>query len=86
MEQHWPDVLLLDLLTPEVDGFEMLLRLRADKRAMNLPVLVVTGKDLTPDEKVYIRHRLAEIVSKRGVSPASLAQLIEQTLGAQHHG
>src|SRR3989449_4232860 len=82
MEQHWPDVLLLDLLTPEVDGFEMLLRLRADKRAMNLPVLVVTGKDLTPDEKAYIRHRLAEIVSKRGVSPASLTQLIEQTFGA----
>jgi CheY-like chemotaxis protein len=36
--------LVLDLLMPDVDGFEVLRRLRRDRRAAQLPVLVVTGR------------------------------------------
>jgi CheY-like chemotaxis protein len=54
-----PDLLLLDLLLPEIDGFEVLRQLRANRRTMNLPVLIVTGKDLSADEKVdIIRNKL----------------------------
>ena len=42
---HVPDVILLDLEMPRVDGFEVLARLRAEPATRDLPVIVVTGRD-----------------------------------------
>jgi CheY-like chemotaxis protein len=42
-----PDAVLLDLLMPGMDGFELLTRIKEDPSLRNLPVLVLTGKDLT---------------------------------------
>jgi CheY-like chemotaxis protein len=78
--QRVPDLLLLDLLMPEVDGFEVLRQLRTDKRAMNLPVLVVTGKDLGADEKTYLKQKLATLVSKKEASLDYFARVIGQVL------
>ncbi len=80
--ERMPDLLLLDLLMPEMDGFEVLQRLRADKRAMNLPVLVVTGKDLLPAEKAYIKRKLASLVSKREASLDHFARIVGRVLGS----
>jgi two-component system response regulator len=44
-----PKVVLLDLKLPRIDGFEVLLRLRADARYRHLPVVVLTSSDQTPD-------------------------------------
>jgi PAS domain S-box-containing protein len=79
--QRMPDLLLLDLLMPELDGFEVLHRLRADKRAMNLPVLVVTGKDLIPDEKTQLKRKMAALVSKKEASLDHFAQTVGRILG-----
>jgi CheY-like chemotaxis protein len=81
LAQGAPDLLLLDLLMPEMDGFEVLHQLRADKRAMNLPVLVVTGKDLVPDEKAHIKRKMAALVSKKEVSLDHFAQTVGRVLG-----
>ncbi|MFO1014691.1 MAG: response regulator [Caulobacteraceae bacterium] len=43
-ERH-PDVVLLDLEMPRMDGFELLRTLRADPATLRLPVLVVTGRE-----------------------------------------
>jgi PAS domain S-box-containing protein len=77
-----PDLILLDLLMPQVDGFEVLRRLRTDKRAMNLPVLVVTSKDLLPNEKAYLKQKLATLVSKREASLDYFARVVRQMLQA----
>ena len=45
-----PDVLLLDLNLPKVDGFEVLRRIRASSRCKDIPVLVVTSSD-SPDDR-----------------------------------
>ena len=82
IEQCTPDLLLLDLLMPEMDGFEVLRQLRAGKHAMNLAVLVVTGKDLLPSEKAYIKQRLASLVSKEEAGLDYFAQVIGQILAA----
>ncbi len=42
---HVPDILLLDLEMPRLDGFEVLARLRADPATRELPVIVVTGRE-----------------------------------------
>jgi len=45
LAQEIPDILLLDLEMPRMDGFETLTRLRADERYARLPVIVVTSRD-----------------------------------------
>ena len=78
--ERMPDLLLLDLLMPDMDGFEVLHQLRADKRSMNLPVLVVTGKDLLSTEKSYIKRRMASLVSKTEASLDYFAQIVGRVL------
>jgi CheY-like chemotaxis protein len=80
--RRMPDLLLLDLLMPEMDGFEVLHQLRADKRAMNLPVLVVTGKDLIPAEKAHIKRKMAALVSKKEASLDHFALIVGRLLGS----
>jgi PAS domain S-box-containing protein len=45
-----PDAVLLDLLMPGMDGFELLARIKEDRSLRNLPILVLTGKDLTDQD------------------------------------
>jgi PAS domain S-box-containing protein len=80
--RRMPDLLLLDLLMPGMDGFEVLHRLRANKRAMNLPVLVVTGKDLLPAEKAHIKRKMASLVSKKEASLDHFARIVGRVLGS----
>jgi CheY-like chemotaxis protein len=83
MAKRMPDLLLLDLLMPDVDGFEVLNRLRADKRAVNLPVLVVTGKELSPEDKAYLKRRMGTLVRKREVNPDHIAKVAQQILSSR---
>ncbi len=64
-----PDLVLLDLMMPEMDGFAVLEAMdeRPDIRA--LPVVVVTAKDLSAHERSYLRSRVASLVSKHGSQP-----------------
>jgi DNA-binding response OmpR family regulator len=49
-----PDILLLDLEMPRMDGFEVLSRIRADQRLARLPVVVVTGReDVAAIDRAY---------------------------------
>src|SRR3954453_8694639 len=76
-----PDLLLLDLLMPEVDGFEVIRRLRRSRAAVNLPILVVTAKDLALSEKVYLRQSLASLVGKSETDMDYFSQIVGSTLG-----
>ena len=68
-----PAVILLDLIMPELDGFEFLERLRERPGAADLPVVVVTAKDLTDDERRRLNGHVSRILQKGGFSPQQLA-------------
>ncbi|MFY9529029.1 MAG: response regulator [Candidatus Acidiferrales bacterium] len=50
-----PELVILDLLLPKVSGFELISEWRADSRTADLPVFVLTSKDLSRQEKKYLR-------------------------------
>jgi DNA-binding response OmpR family regulator len=50
-----PDILLLDLNLPKIDGFEVLRRIRASEKCKNIPVLIVTSSDSPADRSEAAR-------------------------------
>lgn len=49
-----PDVLILDVMLPEMDGYEILRRLRADQRTADLPILMLTAKGQAEDRETAL--------------------------------
>ena len=63
-----PDLLVLDLMMPEVTGFDVVEALRTDPATRKIPILVVTAKDLTRQERELLNGSVAEIMRKSGLS------------------
>jgi threonine synthase len=61
--QH-PDLVVLDLMMPEMDGFAVLEALRADKTTRDIPVIVVTAKELTPAERARLGTQIESLLQK----------------------
>jgi threonine synthase len=59
-----PDLILLDMMMPELDGFGVLDGLKEDERLKNVPVIVVTAKDLTASEKRRLGGRVKGLLQK----------------------
>ena len=59
-----PDAIFLDLKMPEMDGFEVLTRLKSDAETRTIPVIVVTSKLLTPGERQFLEESATGILSK----------------------
>jgi threonine synthase len=63
-EREQPDLLILDLMMPEVDGFGVLDALKANEKTASIPVVVVTAKELTPVEKDRLRGQIQALMQK----------------------
>ena len=55
---------MLDLMMPEMDGFEFLVQMRATAEWRDIPVLVVTAKDLTAEERSRLNGDVAHVLQK----------------------
>ena len=62
--KHKPDLVLLDLMMPEMDGFEFLVEMRSHTEWRDIPVLVVTAKDLTAEERTRLNGDVERVLQK----------------------
>lgn len=69
-----PDAVVLDLLMPDVSGFQILRQLRARPETAHLPVLVYTSKPLSDEEKAQISELNSGVIRKEDVSTRLSAQ------------
>jgi CheY-like chemotaxis protein len=76
LEQQPADCVVLDLHLPDMTGFEVLERLSQSPALSDVPVVVFTGRELSPDEEVQL-HRLARSVVVKGVE--SPERLLDET-------
>jgi signal transduction histidine kinase/DNA-binding response OmpR family regulator len=60
-----PQLVILDLMLPRVGGFELLAEWRADPRTTELPIFVLTSKELTAQEKNYLRVNAQSLFHKQ---------------------
>ncbi|MSV30558.1 MAG: response regulator, partial [Bryobacterales bacterium] len=63
-EESLPDVVLLDLMMPEMDGFEFLELFRQREEWRTIPVVVVTAKDLTPEDHLRLSGHVGQVLQK----------------------
>jgi CheY-like chemotaxis protein len=74
-----PDVILLDINMPDVNGYQFLERVHADANVAGLPVIVLTSAILGPSERKLLQ-RATRIVSKSELSSSTLIDTIEDVL------
>jgi CheY-like chemotaxis protein len=87
MESHRPGLVLLDLMMPEMDGFEFLETMRARNEWHDIPVVVITAKDLTDEERSRLNGGVARVVEKGNLDAGDLLRdlraVIAGDLGSQ---
>jgi CheY-like chemotaxis protein len=59
-----PDLIMLDIMMPGIDGYEVLRRLRADPRTAGLPVVLVTAKDEVDDKMTGYELGSSDYITK----------------------
>lgn len=63
-EEVTPQLILLDLLMPEMDGFAFLTKIRAQEQLQHVPIVVMTGKELSDDEQEELRGNVQRVMTK----------------------
>jgi CheY-like chemotaxis protein len=80
-----PDAVVLDLMMPGIDGFEVISALRQSERTASIPILVLTAKDLTKEEQNRLRLGGTRFLTKSYASQKAilddLSQLLEKANG-----
>jgi signal transduction histidine kinase/DNA-binding response OmpR family regulator len=83
-----PDLIILDLLMPDMNGFEVVDQLEQSPVTRALPIILFTAKQLTVEEKLRLKGRIAWLVQKEELSRQDFVRLVKETLlrtlGAAH--
>jgi len=76
--QRLPDLILLDLIMPEVTGFDVVEALRANQSTHDTPIMVLTAKDLTDADKEQLNGQVSTILNRRSTGASDLLGLLRQ--------
>ncbi len=73
--ENRPDLILLDIMMPEMDGYEVCRRLKASERTKNIPVLFVTAKTDIEDEKMGLELGAVDYIAKPISPPVVISRV-----------
>ena len=76
-----PGLILLDLMMPVMDGFDFLLEMRANPDWRDIPVIVLTARNLTEEDRRLLSGKVEQVIEKGATSPEQLIGLIRGRLG-----
>jgi threonine synthase len=74
VRQRQPDLVMLDLMMPEMDGFAMTDALKSDPRTAHIPVVIVSAKTLAPEERAKLDQYAESVWQKGSFSVKALVQ------------
>ena len=81
LEEKIPDLIFLDIIMPEMDGFKTIKQIKKNEKWADIPVFAVTAKAMKEDNEIIVRHGFSDYIPKP-VNPAFVTHKI-QTLIAQ---
>lgn len=82
--ERLPDLIISDLTMPGTDGFTLLEELRRDKRTADIPVIVVSAKDITREERKRLDGYIEALYQKGSLSPRAFVEQVVQVLGEKN--
>jgi DNA-binding response OmpR family regulator len=85
LENSPPDLILLDLMMPEMDGFDFMREMRRSPLWRKIPVIVVTSKDLTAEDKRILQGEVSQVLRKGSYSMDELLSEIERAIASNTH-
>ena len=80
LEQHTPDIVLLDLNMPKMDGFEFAEAMRSDPRWLEIPIVVLTARSLTTEDRQRLNGNVQRVLSKGGLDRTGLLREIRKAI------
>ena len=78
LNEALPDAILLDLMMPEMDGFEFIARVRAESRWRPIPIIVVTAKTLTTEDLARLNGQVQHLVHKGEYSGKAVLAALDE--------
>jgi signal transduction histidine kinase/CheY-like chemotaxis protein len=75
-----PDLVLLDLLMPDVTGFDVVEALRANHSTHDTPIMILTAKDLTDSDKQQLNGQVSTILNRRSTGASDLLGMLRQVV------
>lgn len=80
VSEHIPDIVLLDLIMPGMDGFQVIHELERNERWKGIPVVVMSGKELSESEQKQLEAHVADFLVKDSFSTTAFSKTIKQIL------
>jgi CheY-like chemotaxis protein/anti-sigma regulatory factor (Ser/Thr protein kinase) len=84
LKEHKVDVILLDLLMPEMDGFEVLRRVKESPELQNLPIVIMTAKEITQAEREMLERETHAFIQKGDKWEDQLLASIRKVIAAEN--
>jgi PAS domain S-box-containing protein len=78
-----PDLIVLDLMMPEVSGFDVVLALHDDPATARIPILIVTSKPVTPEDRFRLNGYVTAIMDKADFNPERFTAEIRRAISRQ---
>jgi threonine synthase len=75
-----PDLIICDLTMPEMDGFTVIESLRQDRRTHDIPVIVVSAKDISKEDRLRLSGHIEALYQKGSLSPKAFVEQVVQTV------
>ena len=83
LESSQPDLIILDLMMPVMDGFEFLSEYNRNEKWQKIPVIVVTAKTPTPDEREFLDGTVARVLQKGAGTTEELLTSVHRRIGSR---
>ena len=83
LREEKPDVILLDLMMPEMDGFEVVAALQKDPDWREIPVIVITSLDLNAKDRERLNSGVQSVLVKEKFRPEDLVERIRRLVQAR---
>ncbi|MCU0497027.1 MAG: pyridoxal-phosphate dependent enzyme [Anaerolineae bacterium] len=77
---YHPDLVILDLQLPDIDGFSILEALQKDSKLRDIPVIIVSGRSLTPKEQEIYKSNIRSIIEKASLDQQQFIDIIKNEL------
>src|SRR5690606_13421031 len=78
--EHRPELVILDLMLPDMDGFTLVEKLKADSELAGIPIIISSAKDLSPEELARLDSKIHALLTKSPLDRDRIPTIIKDVL------